>query len=250
MTEWMVKLYGDVYTLTHNQDFPVPNKDFFFDFKKVLDDDEGWNVSEDKNGTTVLFRDASNEETLQIKLRSTALKDIPAEVIHDVLQDPEYRATWDESMKEQKLVEQIDENTEIGYYSVKMPLTIANRDWVNMRSWWFDEKKGIYIITNHSVDHPKCGEVSGFVRAKSLKTGYIVEKTPEGTKLSFFSWNSWNGWIPNWVVNKCSKYMIADIIQQLRDAATKYPEWKKTHHPEERYWMKKGEVMVKSEKEE
>ncbi|GAB1220300.1 hypothetical protein ENUP19_0050G0083 [Entamoeba nuttalli] len=250
MSEWVKKEYGDVFTFTHNEKYPVPTLSDFMEFKKTLDDDEGWTVDQDKNGTKVLFRDAANENVLQIKLKSMALHDIPIDVLHDVIQDPQFRTEWDGSMKEQHLVEQIDENTEIGYYSVKMPFTVANRDWVNMRSWWFNEDKSLYIIMNHSVEHDKAPVDKNFVRAQSLKTGYIIEKTPEGTKLSFFSWNSWNGWIPTWVVNKATKSMIGQVIVDLKKACTKYPEWKKNHCPEEKYWMSEGKVILESKKKQ
>ncbi|EDR24305.1 phosphatidylcholine transfer protein, putative [Entamoeba dispar SAW760] len=248
MSDWMVQLYGDVYTLTNNPKYPVPSLEDFMEFKKILDDDEGWKVKQDKNGTKVLFRDAENEEILQVKLKTMALHDIPAEVLHDVVQDPAYRTEWDTSMKSERLIEQIDENTEIGYYSVKMPFTIKNRDWVNMRSWWFNEDKSLFIIINHSVEHEKAPVEKDFIRAKSLKTGYIIEKTPDGTKLSFFSWNAWNGWIPHWCVNKATKTMVADCVEDLRKASAKYPEWKKANHPEEKYWMKEGRVILESKK--
>ncbi|ELP88872.1 phosphatidylcholine transfer protein, putative [Entamoeba invadens IP1] len=244
MSEWVVKNYGDVFHLTHNEEFPVAKYEDFMELKKILDDDDGWNLARDKNGTAVRFRDQDNEEILQVKFRTSVLHDIDPSVLHDVLQDPEYRTSWDDSMKQQELIEQLDENNEIGYYSVKMPFTISNRDWVNMRSWWFDEEKGIYIIINHSVEHPKKPVQKGFVRAKSLKTGYMVEKTPEGTKLSFFSWNCWNGHIPALFVNKATKTMMPSVVEGLRKSCLKYKEWKENHHPEERYWMNKGNVVL------
>ncbi|KAL7713853.1 START domain-containing protein 10 [Entamoeba marina] len=245
MSTTVVKSYGDVYTYTHNPDFPVPQKKDFMEFKELLEKDDGWTLNLDKDGTKVLFRDQANEELLQIKLRTTELKDLDADVVHDVLQDPEFRTEWDSSMKSQHLTEQLDENNEIGYYSVKMPFTITNRDWVNMRSWWYNSDKTLYIIMNHSISHPKEPEDKKFVRAKSLKTGYIIEKTNEGTTLSFFSWNSWNGWIPNWVVNKATKSMITSIIGDLKKACAKYPQWKEKHEPQQKYWMTPGEEIKK-----
>ena len=187
---------------------------------------------------------------LQLKLRSTELKDIDAEVLHDVIQDPMFRSKWDDSMKNQYVVEQLDENSEIGYYSVKMPFTIANRDWVNMRSWYFNKDKTLFIIMNHSVKTDKCPEKSGFVRANSMKTGYMIEKTSEGTVISYFTWNSWNGWLPNWLINKVTKSMVTSIIDQLRKACEAYPKWKAEHSPEEKYWMIEGPVVAEAHKAE
>ena len=243
MADWVKKEYGDVFTLTHNPKYPVPKYEDFIDFKNCLYNDDGWQWNTNKPDRKVLCRDNGDGSVLQIKMRSMELKDIPCDVIHDVLQDPEFRTEWDDSMKEQFLVEQVDENTEIGYYSVKMPMMISNRDWVNMRSWWFDVEKGEYIIMNHSVEHDNAKPKKGFVRANSLKTGYMVMKKEEGTEISYFAWNAWNGAIPNFCINFLTKTLIGNVIESLRKACLKYPEWKEKRHPEEKYWMKEGEVI-------
>lgn len=243
MNEWIKKEYGDVFTYTHNEKFPVPSYDDFMKFREMITNDEGWTYATNKDGREVLFRDNGDGSVLQLKLRSTELHDFDEKVIHDVLQDPAFRTEWDDSMKEQYLIEQVDENTEIGYYSVKMPTMISNRDWTNQRSWWFDTEKGLYIIMNHSVETEKCPPKKGFVRANSLKTGYMVEKTPEGTKVSYFAWNAWNGWIPNWAINFLTKTLVGNVIESLRKSCIKYPEWKAQHDPDEKYWMAEGPVI-------
>ena len=55
--EETIKCYGDVYTLTHNPEFPVPKYEDFMEFKKTFDENEGWTEYYNKNGTTVYFRD-------------------------------------------------------------------------------------------------------------------------------------------------------------------------------------------------
>ena len=245
MAEWVKKEYGDVYTYTHNEKFQVPTYEEFIEFKNLINNDEGWTFNTNTADRQVLSRDNGDGSVLQIKMRSMELKDIPHDILHDVIQDPQFRTEWDDSMKEEYLVEQVDENTEIGYYSVKMPMMISNRGWLNIRSWFFDVENGEYIIMNHSVQHDKCPPKKGYVRANSLKTGYMVHKTPEGTKISYFAWNAWNGSIPNWCINFLTKTLIGNVIESLRKACKKYPEWKAKNYPEEKYWMKEGEVIRK-----
>ena len=71
--EFTKKCYGDVYTLTHNPEYPPAKYQDFLDFKKMIDDDEGWTMKSNKNGNEVYFREEGNEEILQLKLRSTKL---------------------------------------------------------------------------------------------------------------------------------------------------------------------------------
>lgn len=250
--EWMKKIYGDVYTLTHNPQFPPMKYEEFMEFKTMLENDDGWKLKRDKYGTKVMFKNADNEEILQLKLKTTALKDFDPAVIHDVIQDPAFRSEWDKTMNSQHVVEQVDENTEIGYYAVNMPFMLTNRDWVNYRSWWFDEEKGLYIIVNHSVKHEKEPELKGFRRANSLKSGYIIEKTEEGSILRYFTWNGWNGNIPVWCVNTAAKSMLKSVVDDLIKACQKYPSWKAKNYPEEKYWMNEGPLIkeTKSKKDE
>ena len=59
--EYMKSVYGDVYELTHNPEFPPPTYQDFLDFKKIIYDDDGWKLKRNKKGIAILFRDAENE---------------------------------------------------------------------------------------------------------------------------------------------------------------------------------------------
>lgn len=112
--------------------------------------------------------------------------------------------------------EELDKNNDIGYYSVRCPNPLTNRDFVNQRAWrvkgntylcafssffplifyffffffflsshlyylfhsHFDSLG--YVIKNHSVNYPKCPEKKNFIRARSIRTGYYVVALESG----------------------------------------------------------------------
>jgi len=135
-------------------EYKPATKQEFDDFVSSCDNDEGWNVCyENKDGTVKVWDQTSDKSAINIVKLYAVFKEIEAIVLYDVLHDPEYRTVWDENMVEGYNIEQIDATNDVGYYSAKAPLGVANRDFVNERSWRVKDDKE-YIIMNHSVIHP------------------------------------------------------------------------------------------------
>lgn len=61
-----------------------------------------------------------------------------------------------------------------------MPTGVANRDFVNQRSWQRRPEGKMWLVVNHSVITPKAPENPDFVRAWSYQTGYLIRVTPQG----------------------------------------------------------------------
>jgi hypothetical protein len=83
------------------------------------------------------------------------------------------------------VLEMIDTTTEVGYYAGKMPPPLANRDFVNQRSWQRRLDKKTWIIVNHSVIYAGKPEIQDFVRAWSYQTGYLIRQTDAGTEFTY-----------------------------------------------------------------
>lgn len=121
----------------------------------------------------------------------TVFKDVPSHVLYDVLQDPDYRKTWDKFMLESREIGHINPNNNICYYSsktlgrrrrkklimatqpdtlsVSCPSPVKNRDFVIQSSWL--QTPSEMMIINHSVHHVECPSKKGFIRATSYLTG-------------------------------------------------------------------------------
>lgn len=132
----------------------------------------------------------------------------------------------------------INKHTEVGYYSAKMPATVSNRDFCNLRTWRADAERKEYIIFNFSVVHPDCPEAKGFVRARSIKSGYYVAANEEGgCTFIYYSQSDPRGWIPTWVINMLMTKLPPKILDKLHAVSLAYGAWKGAHEPESKPWL-------------
>jgi len=222
-----------------DEDLPEPaiaTDESFEDFIARCNDDNGWELCYDKEGTKVWNQEVKNSDFNIVKVR-TIFKDVAALTLYDVFHDADYRRQWDENMLEGHEFEQLDDNNDIGYYSVKCPVPLTNRDFVNQRAWRV--KDNTYVIKNHSVKYPKCPEKKGLIRARSIRTGYFVLALENGgCQLSYLTQSDPKGAIPSAITNLVTKKFAPKIVQKIEKAAKAYPEWKKNHNPESHPWRK------------
>ncbi|VDK37680.1 unnamed protein product [Taenia asiatica] len=157
--------------------------------------------------------------------------------VYESLQDPEFRKTWDDCMKEGSRI----------CYLVKSPFGLKDRDFVNQRSWYADGS--VYIIMNHSVKMPP---VEGVQRGISYVTGYLIKPlTPDSCDFTYISHSDPRGKlhcksplrnslpkgkVPSWVVNASVKTVGPIIVKRLYEAACTYAAWKAVHDPDHKPW--------------
>jgi len=141
--------------------FTLATLEDFQKFKEECDKEEGYEVVHDKHKLKIMTKSVKDNPINILKL----ITDMPLsmDTIYNVLHDPDYRKTWDETMIEGTLIEKLDDWNDVGYYAAKSPVfAISNRDFCNIRSWWVAPDKSEYIIMNHSVPHPNCPEKKRF----------------------------------------------------------------------------------------
>jgi len=217
-----------------------PTNEEFDAFVRDCRDHKEWSIVHEKGEDLKVWDQKSDKSAINTVKLYAVFKNIPASVMYDVLHDPEYRATWDENMIEGYNIEQIDANNDVGYYAAKMPTGIANRDFCNQRSWRVTDGKE-FLIMNHTVAHAKCPEKKGFVRANSIRTGYLVTaRDGGGCEMLYMTQTDPKGWIPAWVTNKVTKTVAPKIVEKLENAAATYVEWKNAHNPDNKPWLAGG----------
>jgi len=216
------------YKLSTTEDFEY--------FKREAESMDGWHECY-KNEMCQVWTKSNEKSTIHVTRAHAVFRKLSPEILYDTLHDAEYRADWDDKMIEGKVIEQLDSFNEVGYYSAKAPFGIANRDFVNLRSWRADADKGEWLIFNHSVTHKDMPEKKDFVRARSILTGYYVKKTEEGCTLTYITQSDPRGWIPNMIVNTLTTKFAPTILNNMYNAALNYPEWKAKHHPDKKPWL-------------
>ncbi len=169
--------------------------------------------------------------------------DVDPETLFNCLHDAEYRATWDEKMIAGHNICQLDQHNDIGYYAMKPHWAVTNRDFCNMRSW-MEFTNGDYIIMNHSVEHPECPPRPGFVRARSILTGYYIKPMPSaGTRLIFISHSDPKGIIPAFLVNNIIGSLTPAVLARLHECTLKYVSWSaRKYTPDEKHHWRTPKV--------
>ncbi|TRY58078.1 hypothetical protein DNTS_022719 [Danionella cerebrum] len=218
------------------EEVQIPDDRAFLRFKQECVCEDNWSVCYEKNNICVWIQLLEEHSNLhRIKCRMVC-KEIPAETVYDVLHDIEYRRKWDMNVIETFDIGKLTVNADVGYYSWKCPKPLKNRDVITLRSWL--PMGNDYIIMNYSVKHPKFPPRKDLVRAVSIQTGYLIQKTGESSCiLTYLAQVDPRGSLPKWVVNKSSQFLAPKVMKHISKACLRYSEWKQKHTPGFKPWL-------------
>lgn len=90
----------------------------FVAMKRLIDNHDGWTMELAKPTTQVWTRSVDGCNFNMVKMSAT-FDGIPAEVVYDVLLDPDYRRDWDSNMLASVDIGCLNVNNDIGYYASK-----------------------------------------------------------------------------------------------------------------------------------
>lgn len=206
----------------------------FEHFRRLADSVDGWNLQYDKQGTKVYSKVKEGSTVRLIKVVAN-FQDVSLSLMYDVLHDADYRRCWDDNMLECFEICQLDRCNDIGYYSIKCPSPMRNRDFVTQRSWcWEDDN---FIIFNHTVHHKDVPSKKGLIRGNSILSGYFVQRRGDGCSLIYVSQVDLKGNLPKWIVNKASTKIAPKVVAKVHKAALGYQAWKAIHAPSYKPWL-------------
>eukprot|EP01117_Protostelium_nocturnum_P004797 TRINITY_DN1740_c0_g1_i1.p1 TRINITY_DN1740_c0_g1~~TRINITY_DN1740_c0_g1_i1.p1 ORF type:complete len:224 (+),score=80.41 TRINITY_DN1740_c0_g1_i1:266-937(+) len=212
----------------------VATDEEFDSFLRDVDGSDGWNQCYKSADVNVWWQKSDVSAINEIKVQAI-WKHIDMDQLYDVLHDSEYRRIWDKNALENDLIEQLDKNNDIGYYAAKCPPGITNRDFVNIRSWRTRDTE--YIIMNHSVQHPSRPPKKGYVRANSIKTGYVLRRIPEGgVNIIYLTSTDPRGSIPSMLLNTVTQKLAPKILGRMEQACKEYGKWKSENNPDSKPW--------------
>lgn len=216
----------------------IPRKSDFDSFIDLATDSLGWvkhYSSKSKSLPITAYTKIVEGNVVRAAKIEAVFCGVSAFNVYESLHDPEFRKTWDDCMKEGSRICYVAPNSEIGYYRLKSPFGLKDRDFVNQRSWYADES--VYIIMNHSVVHKKMPPVEGVQRGISYVTGYLIKPlTHDSCDFTYISHSDPRGKVPAWVVNASVKTVGPIIVKRLYEAARNYAAWKAEHDPDLKPW--------------
>uniref|UniRef100_A0A3B3DAF3 Rho GTPase-activating protein 7 n=1 Tax=Oryzias melastigma TaxID=30732 RepID=A0A3B3DAF3_ORYME len=137
----------------------------------------------------------------------------PEDILTRVLRE---QGQWDEDLLESRVVETLDQRTEVYQYVRNAMAPHPTRDHVVLRTWVTDLPKGACALVSSSVDHGGAPVVG--VRANVLTSRYFIE--PCGTnksRLTHISRIDCRGRFPEWY-NKLYGHLCAAEVARIRES--------------------------------
>ena len=162
-----------------------------------------------KNDKVIVYR-KKTEGTPIVMIKAIAtLVGFSKETVWTAIYDTRIRKEWDKIFFKFLVIEDDDEKMEtVLYYSIKAPLGISNRDFLQRRKILLNyPKDGVDTMHFKSIEHPDVPKYKGTIRAETIISGYILEQIqddPPITKLTIISQNDIKGLIPKYIVNMAS----------------------------------------------
>ncbi|XP_064404303.1 START domain-containing protein 10-like [Halichondria panicea] len=211
-------------------------------FMHIADSNDGWIRKVEKNGFTIYQRECDNSMVKMAKVCGV-FKGVKASTAFDVIMDSQFRRSWDDSVINDADVCKLDDCNDIGYYSMKWPAPLKNRDFVNQRSWrCYGEDQ--FVSFNHSVSHPELPQKKNFIRALSYLTGFVVRSGDTGCNITYVTQSDPKGSIPKWLINFALNKLAPAVFRQLYVATTKYEAWKADHTPGHKPWRYPDQIKL------
>uniref|UniRef100_A0AAQ4Q4W3 Rho GTPase-activating protein 7 n=1 Tax=Gasterosteus aculeatus aculeatus TaxID=481459 RepID=A0AAQ4Q4W3_GASAC len=137
----------------------------------------------------------------------------PEEVLTRLLREQGY---WDEDLLESRVVETLDERTEVYQYVRNTMAPHPTRDHLVLRTWVTDLPKGACALVCRSVDHEGARVVG--VRTNVLTSRYFIEPCGSNkSRLTHISRNDCRGRFPEWY-NKLYGQLCAAEVARIRDS--------------------------------
>ncbi|KAG8341688.1 START domain [Trypanosoma vivax] len=214
----------DVYAVSAGAKYRLQVLRDFRKFREFALSDNGW--TRELSSTHIVVDTQSQGcdgcNKLKVVRVRREMPQVSCEDLYDTLHDSTYRKTWDDNMIEGYNIAVLNRHNDIGYYAVKLPWPMKNRDFCNMRSW-MEFTNGEYIIFNHSVPHKDCPPNKSFVRAKSILTGYLIRPLGSGgCVLNYITHSDPCGSIPHSIINMVVTRVVPSVMSQLQKCSLNY----------------------------
>ncbi|EAT47393.1 AAEL001483-PA [Aedes aegypti] len=212
--------------------------------KRLVDDHEGWTLELSKSDTQVYTRPVAGCNFNMVKIH-TEFADVTADILFDVLHDPDYRKVWDSHMLASEEIGILNVNNDVGYYAMSCPPPLKPRDFVLQRSWLDTGPLGEQMLLSRSVPHKKYPPKKGYVRAMSYITGFVLrtnENSKTGCILKYVAHCDPQGTLPPWLVNKVTHTLGPRMVKDLKKAALGYISWKQTQPHLRKPWRFPEEI--------
>uniref|UniRef100_A0AAX7SZR7 Rho GTPase-activating protein 7 n=1 Tax=Astatotilapia calliptera TaxID=8154 RepID=A0AAX7SZR7_ASTCA len=183
--------------------------------KEAKDKFKGYDSCSTPEHADLAYRKVHDGYPLRLWKVTVEVPATPEEVLTRVLRE---QGHWDEDLLESRVVETLDDRTEVYQYVRNSMAPHPTRDHVVLRTWVTDLPKGACALVCTSVDHEGASAVG--VRANVLTSRYFIEPCGASkSRLTHISRTDCRGRFPEWY-NKLYGHLCAAEVARIRDSFT------------------------------
>uniref|UniRef100_A0A8C7X8W5 Rho GTPase-activating protein 7 n=1 Tax=Oryzias sinensis TaxID=183150 RepID=A0A8C7X8W5_9TELE len=187
--------------------------------KEAKDKFRGYDSCSTPEHVELAYRKVNDGFPLQQWKVTVEIHASPEEVLTRVLRE---QGQWDEDLLESRVVETLDQRTEVYQYVRNTMAPHPTRDHVVLRTWVTDLPKGACALVSSSVDHDGAPVVG--VRANVLTSRYFIEPCGANkSRLTHISRVDCRGRFPEWY-NKLYGHLCAAEVARIRESFSEEKE--------------------------
>jgi len=175
-----------------------------------------WVKVRDDAGIVVQRRTVPGSQVMEFRARGVV--EAPVSAVYAVLQDHAHVKDWQYRSVASRVLEKLDDHSEIVYERSGAPWPVQDRDCVLRSTVTFDAAAHQVRLKWKTIDYPKMPPVDGAVRMPSVSGHWHLTVVNDGgwTQVEYQVQADAGGMIPDWMANSGSKNVPFDTLQALR----------------------------------
>lgn len=183
--------------------------------KELKDKSKGWMSSSQNDGIELSYRKVADGHPLRLWKVSTEVEAPPAELLNRILWE---RHVWDSSFLKWRVLQRLDQHTEIFQYVSSALPPHPPCDYCVLRSWRTDLPKGTCVLIETSIEHPEAEPMISGLRAIILASRFLIEPCGSGkSRITHISRVDTRGRSPEWY-NRAFGHICTLQVTKLRDS--------------------------------
>ncbi|XP_051527631.1 stAR-related lipid transfer protein 8 isoform X2 [Myxocyprinus asiaticus] len=175
---------------------------------------KGWHHAHGPNNTDLAYKKVGEGHPLRLWRVSVEIEALPTVVLQRVLRE---RHLWDEDLLHSRVIETLENNTEVLHYITDSMAPHPRRNFIVLRRWCSDLPKGVCVLVSSSVDHDNVQLEAG-LRAVLLTSRILIEPCGMGrSRLTHYCRADLRGRSPDWY-NKVFGHLCAMEVARIRSS--------------------------------
>ncbi|XP_026104708.1 stAR-related lipid transfer protein 13-like isoform X4 [Carassius auratus] len=175
---------------------------------------KGWHHAHGPDNTELTYKKVGDGHPMRLWRVSVEIEAPPAVVLQRVLRE---RHLWDEDLLHSRVIETLENNTEVFHYITDSMAPHPRRNFIVLRRWCSDLPKGVCVLVSSSVDHDNV-QLEGGLRAVLLTSRIFIEPCGMGrSRLTHYCRADLRGRSPDWY-NKVFGHLCAMEVAKIRSS--------------------------------